>query len=95
VRNTRVVDILRKLADYRCSVDVFDPWANPAEAQHEYGVALTESPAQGAYDAIILAVAHHQFRALGAEGIRTFGKPEHVLYDLEYVLPVNSSDLRL
>jgi UDP-N-acetyl-D-galactosamine dehydrogenase len=95
VRNTRVVDILRELADYRCSVDVFDPWANPAEAQHEYGVALTESPAQGAYDAIILAVAHHQFRALGAEGIRTFGKPEHVLYDLKYVLPVNSSDLRL
>ena len=95
VRNTRVVDILRELAEYRCSVDVFDPWANPAETQHEYGVALTDLPAQGAYDAIILAVAHQQFRALGAEGIRAFGKPEHVLYDLKYVLPVNSSDLRL
>jgi UDP-N-acetyl-D-galactosamine dehydrogenase len=95
VRNTRVVDILHELAEYRCNVDVFDPWANPAETQHEYGVALTDAPAQGAYDAIILAVAHQQFRTLGAEGIRAFGKPEHVLYDLKYVLPVSSSDLRL
>jgi UDP-N-acetyl-D-galactosamine dehydrogenase len=65
------------------------------EAQHEYGVTLIQQPALGAYDAIIIAVAHHQFKAMGATAIRALGKPEHVLYDLKYLLPVAESDLRL
>ena len=95
VRNTKVVDIVNELRQYNVRVDVCDPWVDPAEAVHEYGIALTTQPEAGAYDGIVVAVAHHQFKALGAEGLRAFGKPDHVLYDLKYVLPASASDLRL
>ena len=94
LRNTRVVDIVRELADYNASVDVYDPWASAEEAQHEYGLTIIEQPEPGAYDAIVLAVAHDEFRELGPS-LRDFGKPEHVLYDLKYVLGPAQSDLRL
>jgi UDP-N-acetyl-D-galactosamine dehydrogenase len=94
LRNTRVVDIVRELADYNASVDVYDPWASAEEAQHEYGLAIVERPEPGAYDAIVLAVAHDEFRELGPS-IRDLGKPEHVLYDLKYVFGPDQSDLRL
>jgi UDP-N-acetyl-D-galactosamine dehydrogenase len=95
LRNTRVVDIVRELADYRVSVDIYDPWADNAEADHEYGLSLIDAPAPGSYDGIIVAVAHHQFREMGAKAIRALGKSEHVLYDLKYVLPAADVDLRL
>lgn len=95
LRNTRCVDILRELEDYNVTVDVHDPWVDPAEAQHEYGVSLIEAPEAGAYDAIVLAVAHRQFRELGAEGVAAFGRPVNVVYDLKHVLPPGASDLRL
>ncbi len=95
LRNTRVVDIVRELGDYRVSVDIYDPWADGAEAEHEYGLSLVDAPAQGGYDGIIVAVAHHQFREMGAKAIRALGKSEHVLYDLKYVLPSADVDLRL
>lgn len=96
LRNTRVVDILRELAEYNVKADVFDPWIDEAEARHEYGIAPIAQPEESVYDAIIIAVAHNQFKSLGAEGIRAFGKPSnHVLYDLKYVLDSNQSDLRL
>lgn len=96
LRNTRVVDILKELSEYNVKADVFDPWIDGAEAEHEYGIIPVSQPEPGAYDAVIIAVAHHQFKALGAEGIRAFGKPNnHVLYDLKYVLDANQSDLRL
>ncbi len=95
LRNTRVVDIVKELAEYDVQADVFDPWANTAEAQHEYGITPVQQPEPGAYDAIIIAVAHRQFKAMGAAAIRALGKPEHVLYDLKYLLPAADSDLRL
>ncbi len=95
LRNTRVVDIIKELAEYRVKADVFDPWANAAEAQHEYAITPVQQPAPGAYDAIIIAVAHRQFKAMGAAAIRALGKPGHVLYDLKYLLPATDSDLRL
>lgn len=95
IRNTKVVDILAELKEYGMEADVFDPWIDHAEAQHEYGLTPVQTPVAGYYDAIVLAVAHKQFRALGAEGIRALGKPLHVLYDLKYVLPREQSDLRL
>jgi UDP-N-acetyl-D-galactosamine dehydrogenase len=77
-------------------VDVFDPWVDAAEAQHEYGLTPIEAPQQGAYDAIILAVGHDQFRALGGQGVRAFGKPEaSIVYDVKYVLPRDAVDGRL
>jgi UDP-N-acetyl-D-galactosamine dehydrogenase len=95
LRNTRVVDIVKELADYNVKADVFDPWANAEEAQHQYGITPVQQPQPGAYDAIVIAVAHHQFKAMGLAAIRALGKPEHVLYDLKYLLPASASDLRL
>lgn len=95
VRNTRVVDILTALRDYHADIDVFDPWVNAREAEHEYGIKPVAQPQAGAYDAIILAVAHEQFITLGAQGIRAFGKPGAVLFDVKYVLPRDAVDGRL
>ena len=95
LRNTRVVDIVRELADYDVQVDVFDPWADAGEALREYGIATVERPESFAYDGVIIAVAHRQFKAMGAAAIRRLGKSEHVLYDLKYVLPAVDSDIRL
>lgn len=95
IRNTRVVDIVAELKDYNCEVDVYDPWVTVEEAQHEYGIAPIAKPVHGTYDAIILAVAHHQFKDMGAAAIRALGRPASVLYDLKYVLLTQESDLRL
>lgn len=95
IRNTKVVDILAELKEYGMQPDVFDPWVDAKEAEHEYGLSPVAKPQQGSYDAVILAVAHQQFRELAAQGIRAFGKDDHVLYDLKYVLSVDESDLRL
>lgn len=95
LRNTRIVDILKELCEYGIEVDVYDPWVSVSEAQHEYDIHLVNMPKQGIYDAIIIAVGHQQFKAMGIEAIRSLGKSEHVVYDLKYIFPANNSDLRL
>jgi len=95
IRNTRVIDIVAELQDYNCQVEVYDPWVSSDEAIHEYGIIPVDQPALAAYDAIILAVAHRQFRDMGSETIRSFGTPGHVLYDMKYLFPAQASDLRL
>ena len=95
LRNTRVVDILKELAEYDVQVDVCDPWASSEEAMREYGIALNREPADAAYDGIIVAVAHRQFRDMGPDRVRARGKALHILYDLKYLFPAAASDLRL
>jgi len=95
LRNTRVVDIIRELADYNANVDVYDPWVNAQEAQHEYGITPISELKQNHYDAIILAVNHRQFLAMGAEAIRKLGKSNAVLFDVKSMLPRASVDDRL
>lgn len=95
LRNTRVIDIIKEFNSYYAKVDVFDPWVNPEEALREYGLILTNEPQVDNYDAIILAVAHHQFRELGHEKIRALGKPACVLFDIKYILPSSTVDGRL
>lgn len=95
LRNTRVVDIVNELKEYDMTVDVYDPWVETKEAQHEYDLTPVQTLEAGAYDAVVLAVAHQQFAELGAQGIRALGKASHVLYDLKYLLPAEHSDLRL
>lgn len=95
LRNTRVVDIVGELAEYNIQVDVYDPWVSAEEAWHEYGLTPITEPAINAYDGIVLAVAHNEFRALGAENIRQYGKTKHILYDLKYLLSAEEADLRL
>lgn len=95
LRNTRVVDVVAELREFGVAVDVFDPWADPAEAAHEYGLELVSEPQTAAYDGIVLAVAHHQFAAMGIDAIRAHGRDPHVLYDLKGVLPAGAADLRI
>ena len=96
VRNTKVVDIVKALRGYNTQVDVYDPWIDVAEAQHEYGLAcLTEAPAHGQYAAIVLAVGHHQFLVLGEQGIKAFGQAGAVVYDVKSILPMGAVDGRL
>jgi len=94
LRNTRVVDIVAELKEYGIHTDVFDPWVDPQEAKQEYDINLVD-PEPGQYDGMIIAVAHDQFKELGAQGIRRLGRESHVLYDLKYVLDRDDSDLRL
>lgn len=95
IRNTKVVDLVRELADVGVQVDVHDPWVDAAEAQAEYGIAPVAEPAAGAYDAVVLAVAHREFRALGAAGVRAFGAETSVVYDIKHILPADAVDGRL
>lgn len=96
VRNTKVVDIVRNLQSYKAEVDVYDPWINLEEAEHEYGLkCLAEMPTTGQYAAIILAVGHHQFISLGEQGIKAFGKADAVLFDVKSILPLGVADGRL
>ena len=95
VRNTKVVDVITELQSYDMRVDVHDPWVDAAAARAEYGIELVSEPAQGAYDVVVIAVAHDEFRALGQPGIRAFGKEKSILYDIKYVLPAEQVDGRL
>lgn len=95
LRNTKVVDIITELKEYNVEVDVYDPWVSAEGAQHEYGITPVLAPQPGKYDAIILAVAHREFKKIGSVGMREFGKEEHVLFDLKYLLPKEESDIRL
>jgi UDP-N-acetyl-D-galactosamine dehydrogenase len=95
VRNTKVVDIVNEMVSYGSHVDVHDPWCDPDDAKAVYGLDLVEAPEKGAYDVVIIAVAHDQFRAMGADGIRSFCKETSVLYDIKYILPPELSDDRL
>ena len=95
IRNTRVMDIVNELKEYSIQVDVFDPWVAAEEVLKEYGIYPVTSPQQDAYDGIILAVAHQQFRSMGAVAIRALGKAKHVIFDLKYLFSQEESDLRL
>ena len=95
IRNTRVMDTISELESYGAHVDVHDPWVNPEDASRELGIKLIPEPSDGDYDAIILAVAHEQFRTLGGERLRRFGKPGSILYDIKHLLPADQVDGRL
>lgn len=96
VRNTKVVDIVKALQGYNTQVDVYDPWIDVAEAEHEYDLqCLSEAPALGQYSAIVLAVGHSQFTALGEQGVKAWGQPNAVVFDVKSILPMGAADGRL
>jgi UDP-N-acetyl-D-galactosamine dehydrogenase len=95
LRNTKVVDVVRTLRDYRAQVDIHDPLASADEAQHEYGLTLLAQPQPSSYDAVVLAVAHRRYIDMGVAAIRAWLKPEGVLYDVKSVLPRDGVDGRL
>ena len=95
LRNTRVVDVIEELSNFHCNIDVYDPWIDKEESIREYGITSVEQPEQGKYDAVIIAVAHYQFKEMSVDAIRALGKESHVLYDIKYILPAEQVDGRL
>jgi UDP-N-acetyl-D-galactosamine dehydrogenase len=95
VRNSKVVDVVRELKSHGAKVDVYDPWADASECRHEYGLKLLRTPKAHQYDVAIIAVAHRQFRELGAAGVRRLCKKSHVVYDIKHVFPADEVDGRL
>ena len=95
LRNTRVVDLVKAFKSFNCNVDTYDPWVDINEAVREYNIRPINEPEKGKYDAILLAVAHDEFKELSVEQIKVFGKDNHVLYDIKYLLKANEVDGRL
>ncbi len=95
IRNTKVVDIATELNNYHVNLDIYDPWANNAEVQHEYGLSLVDKPKTEGYDAIIAAVAHDEFKQWGTDKLRELGKENCVIFDLKYIFNKQDVDIRL
>jgi UDP-N-acetyl-D-galactosamine dehydrogenase len=95
IRNSKVVDVVRELSKQGARVEVHDPWANAAECRHEYGLNPVRGLKPNRYDAAVVAVAHRQFRELGARGVRRLCRRRHVLYDIKHVFPAAVVDGRL
>lgn len=95
LRNTRVIDIIDELKDYDVSVDIYDPWVDKKAAAREYHVTPVTKLTPSHYDAVIIAVAHNEFKSMGINAIRELGKAEHLIYDLKYLFNRNETDLRL
>ncbi|WP_068546679.1 Vi polysaccharide biosynthesis UDP-N-acetylglucosamine C-6 dehydrogenase TviB [Thalassotalea crassostreae] len=95
LRNTKVVDIVNELKDYNMNVDVVDPWCDKDASKALYDIELVDEPKTDHYDAIILTVAHNQFKELGIDAIRKWAKADHFVYDLKYILDKDDVDLRL
>ena len=95
IRNTRIVDLVEKFKEYNCNVDVYDPWVDKDEVIYEFDFRPINKPLEGKYDAILLAVAHDEFKGLSLEQIKAFGKVNHILYDIKYLFDANEVDGRL
>jgi len=95
VRNTKIVDVVHELEKYGAKVDVYDPWADGDEAEHEYGLRPVRKLKAGTYDAVVMGVAHKEFRAMGIQKVRALAKKTHVLYDIKYVFRADEVDGRL
>ncbi len=95
LRNTRVVDVIDSLKRFNAAVSVHDPWVDPATAASELQLQLLPAPVPGAYDAVIVCVAHRQFAAMGIDAIKALGKPVHVLFDVKGLFPRDMVDGRI
>ena len=95
IRNTKVADLIEELNNFDCSVDVYDPWVDKLEAMHEYNIKLINAPIKRKYDAIVIAVAHDKFKDFAPNEIKDFGKDNHVIYDIKYLLSADHVDGRL
>lgn len=95
IRNTKIVDMVKALKEYDLDLDIYDPWVDPLEAAKEYGIDPVSSLANAKYDAIVLAVAHDQFKQMSIDEFKAVAKEKYVLYDLKYILNQLDVDIRL
>lgn len=95
IRNTKIIDMVQALKEYELDLDIYDPWVDPKEVEHEYGLTPITQLQNNHYDAVILAVAHDEFKNMSLVDFKELLKENYVLYDLKYILDVQDSDLRL
>ena len=95
LRNSKVLDIIEELLSLDVSVDVHDPWVNKSEAERSFGLVPKTDLIKGAYDAVLLTVAHKEYKNMQPDEIKALLKKEGILYDLKSIFPKSSSDLRL
>lgn len=95
IRNTKVVDIINELKAHKINVDVVDPCCDVLEANREYGLKVSKTPNKKLYDAVLIAVAHNEFKKMSAKSIQKLCRKKHLIYDLKYVLPKDDADIRL
>nr|WP_314372010.1 Vi polysaccharide biosynthesis UDP-N-acetylglucosamine C-6 dehydrogenase TviB [uncultured Acinetobacter sp.] len=95
IRNTKIVDMVKALKEYDLDLDIYDPWVDPLDAAKEYGIDPVSSLANAKYDAIVLAVAHDQFKQMSIDEFKALAKEKYVLYDLKYILNQLDVDIRL
>jgi UDP-N-acetyl-D-glucosamine/UDP-N-acetyl-D-galactosamine dehydrogenase len=95
IRNTKVIDIANELKAYSIDFEIMDPWCDPTEVADKYGLVVNNAPQKHAYDAILVAVAHDDFKKMGVKSVREFGRSGHILYDLKCVFPKGNVDIRL
>ncbi len=95
IRNTRIIDLIEDFNNLNCSVNVYDPWVNKSQAIHEYGIEIIDKPIEGSYDAIILAVAHSEFKDMSMAQIKALGKKNSIIYDIKYLFKAKEVDGRL
>lgn len=91
-RNTKIVDIVKSLKEYNLNLTIYDPWANPAVAMHEYGIEITNKLPADKFDAVVLGVAHNEFTGMD---VKLFGKEKSIVYDVKWVLPNTEANGRL
>ncbi len=92
IRNSHAVDVVKGLQDFGCEVTLYDPWADPAEVEREYGVSSTREIPAGKFDAVVMAVSHREFNGLS---VAQFRKKQSVVFDIKGILPVEETDGRL
>jgi len=95
LRNTKVVDLITEFINFNCNVDVYDPWVDKERAVYEYKIRPIDSPIPNTYDVIVLAVAHDEFKQLPLSQVKSYGKENHVIYDIKYLLKADEVDGRL
>jgi UDP-N-acetyl-D-galactosamine dehydrogenase len=95
IRNTKIADLIKEISKYNSNIDVYDTWADKNSVKNEYGINLIDQPIEGKYDAIVLAVAHNNFKKISVNQIKSLGKKSHIIYDLKHILKSHESNLRL
>jgi UDP-N-acetyl-D-galactosamine dehydrogenase len=95
LRNSKVIDIINVFRKLNAHVDVYDPWVDELEANHEYGVVPISKLLNNTYDAIVLTVSHQQFVDMGVVKIKALGKSNSVLFDVKYLFDASQVDGRL
>jgi len=95
IRNTKVVDVIQALRDYHVEVDVYDPWVDPGEALRQYEMSMINEVQEDTYDAIVLAVAHDEFRNMGIEQISRYAHSSRVIFDVKHLFPRERVEGRL